>query len=426
MEKRDIAITIQNMVQFYSIKNGIDALLKKGYNVDIYIPQTTHESGIGDLYDDTYNTLINSNYVLKREADDNITYKILMEPYPMDIYLKINHKYRLKYKYAPIPAKPNLTCTASTNIYYDGIICYGDYDASYLKAYSNTYVIGNMKYIGFKRNPVLINNKPILLFLPTYGENSSIDKLIDELKKLKNNYYIIVKSHHGTSYLKNELYRINKLKEIVDEFYDHSTQLIDLLSKAHVVLSDNSGAIFEAIYAEVPIAIFSNDLNANKLNDFNTTQYDIVNEGYIPYTKEPSNIKQVLDEAMSDEYNEKIKEIKGKLFHISDDPVEEFVNVINLFMNDKINKKYKALHDLIVNSYANYSDLKNENNQIKYENDQIKKELQLSSQKLEEFKKEIDQKDTIIYYYKTGKLYKLSNKIYNIYHKINKKRSKNE
>lgn len=37
MKNKNIAVTIQNMVQYYSITYGIDALIKHGYNVDIYI-----------------------------------------------------------------------------------------------------------------------------------------------------------------------------------------------------------------------------------------------------------------------------------------------------------------------------------------------------------------------------------------------------
>ncbi len=371
MEKKDIAVTIQNFVQFYSIKNGIDELIKKNYSVDIYIPQANDNLGYGNMYDETYKELSKANYSIKRTTDNNISYKILLEPYPMDFCLKLNFQYRLKYKYSPIPAKPNLTCKPESNILYDAILCYGDYDAEYLKAYAATYVIGNLKYINFKKKTVSNNSKPVLLFLPTYGENSSILQLTDELKKLKDKYYIIVKSHHCTSSLNDELYRIDMLKDISDEYYDHSTQLTELLSKSDIVLSDNSGSIFESIYANVPVAIFSKDLNANKLGDFNTTQFDIVNEGFVPYTNNPLELSTILDNALSDSYKDKLSILRNKLFHFSQNPIEEFVSIIELFLNDKFNLKYKAIHDILINEYVankkliNDLKLENSNNSIK-------------------------------------------------------------
>lgn len=38
MKNKYIAVTIQNYVQFYSIKNALDILIKDGVNVDFYVP----------------------------------------------------------------------------------------------------------------------------------------------------------------------------------------------------------------------------------------------------------------------------------------------------------------------------------------------------------------------------------------------------
>lgn len=225
VEVKNIAITFQNLVQFYSMKNGIDALISKGYSVDIYVPINNDTSGIGNMFTETYNNLTSMGYSPIRELDSSKHYKILLEPYPMDIYYKFNYTYRLKYKYSLLSAKPNLVYNPENNLYYDAILSFGPYEASYLKAYSNIEMMGNLKYVNLEKLDKPSTNKKILLYLPTYGNSSSIDTILEELEKLKEKYYIIVKFHHGTSFLQTEENRITQLKKIADESYDHNIEL---------------------------------------------------------------------------------------------------------------------------------------------------------------------------------------------------------
>ena len=58
MKNKKIAITIQNMVQFYSIKPGIDKLIEQNHIVDIYIPiYKTDQLGFCNMYDEAYNNI---------------------------------------------------------------------------------------------------------------------------------------------------------------------------------------------------------------------------------------------------------------------------------------------------------------------------------------------------------------------------------
>ena len=417
MEERDIAVTIQNMVQFYSIKNGIDGLVKKGYLVDIYVPSSDDSSGFGEMFDSTYNYLLESNYNPIRTSNENIRYKILLEPYPMDFYIKINYTYRIKYKYSLLSAKPDLVYVPGHNLYYDAILCYGKYEANFLKVYSNTEIIGNLKYINLNKLDKPKTDKPILLYLPTYGDVSSIDSITEQLNKIKDNYYIITKLHHGTSFLQEEKERIDKLKDISDECYDHKIELAELLQKVDVVLSDNSGAVFETIYAKVPLAIYSENINKNKLGNFDTTQYKLIKENYIPYTNEPEKIPQIIIKALSNEYIEKQSKISDDLFYRPEDPVGCFVNIIEKYLQNEIDVDYKNIHDILVNDYENKI---NEINDLTTKNLEISKlnnELNDSKQEIQNLKNEIEEKNKIIGYYENGKLYKASKSIYNFYHK---------
>lgn len=429
MEKRDLAITIQNLVQFYSMKNGIDALIKKGYSVDIYTPFCEDSCGFGDMFNATYDYLINMGYSPIRNSNDSLSYKILLEPYPMDSYIKLNYKYRLKYKYSLLSAKPNLVYIPENNLYYDAILCFGQYEANFLRAYSNVEVIGNLKYENLSYLDKPKTDKPVLLYLPTYGNVSSIDSIIKQLIKLKDSYYIIVKLHHGTSFLKDEKERIDKIKNICDESHDHTTELVELLSKADVVLSDNSGAIFETLYAKVPLAIYSEDINKNKLEDFDTIQYKLVQDGYIPYTSNPQEIPSVLKQALSNEYIKKQVYLSNKFFYHPNNPIDCFVNIIEKYLNDKLNLDYKKIHDVLINEFINkdnnISYLKNKLNvnnsellNTKSELTNLKNELIHTKEANEELSEQINDKLRIISYYENGKLYKICKKIYQLYYKL--------
>ena len=429
---KNIAITFQNLVQFYSMKNGIDALIHKGYTVHIYIPFCNDSSGFGDMFDATYHYLTNLGYTLFQTVKDDINYKLLLEPYPMDWYIKINSKYRLKYKYSLLSAKPNLVYKPENNICYDAILCYGLYEANILKNFSNVELIGNLKYINLKKLDKPSTQKKILLYLPTYGNVSSIDSITDQLLKLKNQYYIITKLHHGTSFLQEEKNRINKLKNISDEYYDHRIELAQLLSKVDIVLSDNSGSIFEALYAQKPLAIYSEDINSNKIGNFNTIQYQLVHQGYIPYTNNLENIDFILEQALSAETINKQMEIRNKLFYFPENPIKEFVQIIEKYLNDNVDNNYKALHDVLIENYQNYIEENKHLKSLVSSTDSkildlsstisnIEQKIQKQNLTIEKYQKEIQTKDLIIHYYENGKLYKLSKKIYQSYYKLKNK-----
>lgn len=336
-------------------------------------------------------------------------------------------------------AKPDPSLKPDWNIYYDAILCHSQYEASYLKVYSKTILIGPLNNKITERNPK--KGKPNLLYLPTYGTLSSIDELLETLKELKTNYNLIIKLHHGTTFLNDEKNRVNELKYIADECYDLTTSLSELLAKSDVVLSDNSGAIFEALYNNIPVAIFSNNIN-KKLGDFDTIQYELVSSGIIPYTNNPNNINQVLSAACSTEYIEKQNKISDELFYNDENSQTAFLNIIKNFIDDNINLKYKQLHDVLLEDYRYKSNSINKLNsekasllnKINFKNQQIDNLRNLNSNSEEIINKlnnnindlnnKIKQQDLILYEYNNFFLYKLARKIYKVYFKIFKGKKK--
>ena len=409
MKKHDVAVTIQNMVQFYNMKPGIDAMIKAGLSVDIYIPQI--KGGWADMYEDTF-TRVDSGYNIYR-SDQEIDYKILLEPYPMDILFKFHYKYRLKYKYGALCAKPSVVYHAKDYICYDGLLCNGPYEAGYLKTFAQTFIIGNMKYSNFHKKKEE-HGKPVLLYLPTYGRFSSLKEVAGKLDSLKEKYYIIIKYHHGVLAEHENIYETDQK---CDEWYDHKTELTTLLERADVVLSDNSGSIFEAIYADVPVAIFSSEINES-LDEFYTTQYDLVQKGVIPYTDNVEYLSDILEKALSDEYIKKQEKVRAEYFYIPENQVADFMTVINKFMKDEINIRYKQLHDIFSRDYMGKKELAEKFPYVEQEAKSVREKFLKCCMEKEECERKLSECERKLSYYENGKLYRLMKKVYSIAFKI--------
>lgn len=412
--KKDIAIVILNYIQYINIKPGIDRLLELGYSVDIISPidNENDTSGFHEMFKNINGFLKEKQYnVYDKEPD--FEYKILLEPYP---YVKLKSKYKIRYRYGVLSAKPNKVYLPENYLTYDAILCSGSYDANYLSVFSKTYITGNMKYINFHKKKH--EGKPILLYLPTYGEESSIDSIASYLNKLRKNFYIIAKVHHGTSFLKNEIYRFELLKNNVDKLYDQYMDLSSLLKTTDVVLTDNSGSIFEALYVKIPVAIFADNVNQNKLLGFDTIQSELVNAGIIPYSNEPKDLEKIINKALSKQTYDLQKEwSKTNLYHPKD-LVKDFIKVIINFMNDDIDLRYYEMHKILKENYYNNLAIIAAMNDKNYIQEVTTKELQIQNDKLIKEKESLlKEKESLLKqlnYYKTGQLYKIAHKLYEI------------
>lgn len=418
-----IAITIQNYVQFYSIKPFID--LSDTYDIDIFVPTDNDGTGFNNMFDDVYNFLVKEGYNVYRKVDTSIKYKILLEPYPMDYYLKFNYVYRIKYKYSVISAKPKLIYKLSSNIFYDAIICHSTYEEELLSIFSKTYLVGKLNYINFRRKNGKFKKKT-LLYLPTYGYLNSIDDVLEQLKYLGKKYNIITKEHHGTNYLHSENEKSKKLNKYINKFYDSSYPLNKLLEIADVVLSDNSGSIFEALYSEVPVCIFSKNMDDCSLGKLHSLQYSLAEQNIIPCTEDVNALDDIIELALTEEVYNKQKEISKKLFPLNkDDILSSFTHVIDLYLSDNINFDSFLLHRELEKEYLNFNEnLDNLKQELIKKENLYSSELEILNKQINDLNLENVQMLKVLNEYKNGKLYKVATKIYSFKSKM--RRSKNE
>jgi len=129
---------------------------------------------------------------------------------------------------------------------------YGPYSANMVQGHAVAYPVGNTRLDGYVA-PVTGGGG--LLYLPTYGALSTLSKFADLLPQLHPDVPIKVKLHHASEF--EDAAIIARLKTdpritLLDGYRD----ALDDISAADIVLSDYSGAIFDAIFLNRPVALF--------------------------------------------------------------------------------------------------------------------------------------------------------------------------
>ena len=317
----------------------------------------------------------------------------------MSSYFDIKSDYKLKYKYSAISAKPKVY-SESINMDWDGILCYSTYEKELLSNYSLTYIVEKLNFIDFEKK--LDNKKKTLLYLPTFGDVNAIIDTVQELKKLSKKFRLITKEHHVTNYLMSEEGNKKILEEVFDELYDSNYPLEKLLSISDVVLSDNSGSIFEALYSQTPVCLCSN-LNNNCLDDINSLQSSLVEKGIIPHTCNSKDLSKVINKALSKNIVELQRKTSNELFPLREHKnFDTYINVIEKYLNDEVNADYFKLRKHMRENLIK---------DIKHIINNQDKEIRILREKNSNAELELS-------YYKNGKLYRIAKKVYSFKNKI--------
>ncbi len=392
--KKKIVIHIQSEVQFFTLEPLLVKLSRsKKYDFDIVVNDYGgDDSGWKEMASGVVSLILKNGYRPKNISSCvNKRFDLCLTPY---IDERIKAKCYLKYEYGTLNVKPNLTYVPEVMSKFHGFLCQSTITRDLLEAYGRTFPVDNLRFCSKKRK-IIKRKRPQVLFAPTYNDDSSDKDFIEIIRTLKKNYYVVVKGHHGTGFLKDESGKKDALCKTADKYYGSDACLSDLILESDVCLFDNSSAIGEALYAKVPCAIIAKDLDYFKLEDIHTTQFQFVRDGYIPYSNKSSDALLVIGKALKDDFIEKQKELSNKVFPKEfKTGVDGYLRIIDYFMDDEIAQDYIKLHNLRI---KNENALKNE---------------------LIKCKEELTNKDSLLQEYANRKLYKLSDKIYNIKGKI--------
>lgn len=135
------------------------------------------------------------------------------------------------------------------------------------------------------------DHRPVLVFLPTWGENSGFEKFFHAILKLNKIFNIIVKPHHCTLRLESE--RMQALKSSGLLILDNAFDLLEIYAGADLIVSDvRSGGLFEACLCDLPCVGLVMDDSDHWLLDNKI-------ENMISLCNQPEQIQTAIDKAMT-------------------------------------------------------------------------------------------------------------------------------
>ena len=138
------------------------------------------------------------------------------------------------------------------------------------------------KEIPVKKRPYVTEVKKIILYLPTWGEYSSLDLYKDVIIELANSdeYVIILKPHIQT--IKNERHRIDNFQKQIEDgkitCLEQDVELGALFTIANIIIADAMNDVFweSELVSKLPILSIHTESNFQK-NKVEEEEYTIIN-----------------------------------------------------------------------------------------------------------------------------------------------------
>ncbi|MFT4241150.1 MAG: CDP-glycerol glycerophosphotransferase family protein [Acidovorax sp.] len=164
-------------------------------------------------------------------------------------------------------------------------LAYGDYAARKLSHFGPALPVGNSRYDDWastefhesaKRDHFsgLDPSRKTILYAPTWGDLSSIEEFSGAVFDLSEKYNVVLKMHHNTALLESG--RVGKISNPKIKYFGANADLMELLSIADLAISDYSGAIFDALFAQKPVVLLDMDLTKvmGKKIDVHSLEYE--------------------------------------------------------------------------------------------------------------------------------------------------------
>lgn len=315
MSRRRIAVVIPNPILFETIQPLLEHFKEQ---VTVLLPQYD-APGWREMFDVTKLLTERAGYHSITAAfpytDPNFTIELSAYPFHSeagrsnlpDAPVRIRFLYGL--------AKEAWNFSEQNSAGYTHFLCYGPYDSAKLAQFGETLQVGAIKLAHYQPKSVAEGSNTRVLYLPTYSQEPSAQALIRAaIEALVQDTDIIFKPHHGSYFLEAshfaDLISAGRVK-VVPPW----TALTTLFSECDAILSDNSGAIFDAIAADKPVALYQ---KAGHSNPTHSLEYSVVDRGMLPCARQLDELKDVLLLATrSAEYKAKRRELQSELFGCS-------------------------------------------------------------------------------------------------------------
>lgn len=146
----------------------------------------------------------------------------------------------------------------------DVCLTFGDYASRKIEPFCSSVATGNPRYEEWgdesfhhaaraKYQSRIDPAKKTILYAPTWGPLSSYSQFGEAVLALAKNFNVIFKVHHNTQ--RSGTKSMETLRKKFGVIHGANDDIIELLSVADLMISDFSGAIFDAIYCKVPVVL---------------------------------------------------------------------------------------------------------------------------------------------------------------------------
>ncbi len=205
-------------------------------------------------------------------------------------------------------------------------LVYGPYAAEKIAPLSPVQIVGNPAMDRWhdpeftttckhRLSSLLNPQKRTILYVPTWGPLSTYETFIKEVVNLKKEFNVLLKLHHNTDLLDKN--RKGRFSDSDVHVFGANDQLIDLLPICDIVLSDYSGAIFDALYCGKPIVLLQDDIEKKVGNKINHESLEHAGRDQIgPVIQSPHDLRSTINDVVSGkiDYTERNKKLVNRLY----------------------------------------------------------------------------------------------------------------
>lgn len=271
-----IAFIICFPFQYYIFKNIYRHLPESEFIIDLQYMKSNNEQWYQDI-----------GRLLRFLRNNKVHYRILFDYYSEpERFFK---KYEVLVSFFSIESL-TLSCNAekkkvrvmyghSKDLYnfgawsrhFDLALTYGPHSNKMMSIFTRAEIVGNARFDDWFSGSItkdkvsylqkeLRPEKKTILYMPTHSNLSSLEFMSPAFLKLGDKYNVIIKPHPVTfAFEKKRLEEFKKVLSYLDIFWaDDFHDIIHLLYVSDAVLSDNSGAIFDAVLADKPLVLIDN------------------------------------------------------------------------------------------------------------------------------------------------------------------------
>ncbi len=154
----------------------------------------------------------------------------------------------------------------------DLCLTFGDYATRKISPFSSCAVTGNPRYKDWgdpsfrdharsKYHHLMDPDKRTILYAPTSAPLSSYGEFSAAVHALSDEFNVILKPHHTTLLAESDA--TASVLPVFSKICGTRDDIIDLLAISDVVISDFSGAIFDAVYCRIPLILLDSASSEN-------------------------------------------------------------------------------------------------------------------------------------------------------------------